>query len=204
MSSEPPVTILNTDEELQQNLESAKKLVVLEFVKQGSKICEYVKLERDRIAQQMKKEAVFYELDVDTFKKFATKFQVEALPAFVVMHKFVKKRHVVGTDDLKKAIEDTHAKFGSEPKEPAQNSEPKEPARNYESVQPAQTPESIQPAKNSPEPEIDYRGNSPPWHPQNMGPEIAEDTLKLPAGTTGWCFTAEPTHDSEPPRCCIL
>ncbi|PAN41543.1 hypothetical protein PAHAL_8G051700 [Panicum hallii] len=64
--------------------------------------------------------------------KFATKFQVEALPAFVVMHKFVKKRHVVGTDDLKKAIEDAHAKFGSETKEPAQNSEPKEPAQNCE------------------------------------------------------------------------
>jgi hypothetical protein len=65
-------------------------------------------------------------------QKFATKFQVEALPAFVVMHKFVKKRHVVGTDDLKKAIEDAHAKFGSETKEPAQNSEPKEPAQNCE------------------------------------------------------------------------
>ncbi|RLM59006.1 thioredoxin H5-like [Panicum miliaceum] len=95
----------------------------------------------------MEKEAEFYELDVDTFKKFATKFQVEALPAFVVMHKFVKKHHVVGIDDLKKAIEDAHAKFGSEPKEPSQNSE---------SVQPAQTPESIQPAKYSPEHALNY------------------------------------------------
>jgi hypothetical protein len=42
--------------------------VVLEFVKQGSKICTYVKRERDRIAQEMEKVAEFYELDVDTFK----------------------------------------------------------------------------------------------------------------------------------------
>ncbi|PAN41544.1 hypothetical protein PAHAL_8G051700 [Panicum hallii] len=132
MSSASPVTTLKTEADLQQKLGSAEKLVVLEFVKQGSKICTYVKRERDRIAQEMEKVAEFYELDVDTFKKFATKFQVEALPAFVVMHKFVKKRHVVGTDDLKKAIEDAHAKFGSETKEPAQNSEPKEPAQNCE------------------------------------------------------------------------
>ncbi|RCV37393.1 hypothetical protein SETIT_8G058900v2 [Setaria italica] len=45
------------------------------------------------------------------FEKFAEKFKVEALPAFVVMQNFVKKRHVVGTADLKKEIDDAYAKF---------------------------------------------------------------------------------------------
>ncbi|RCV37392.1 hypothetical protein SETIT_8G058900v2 [Setaria italica] len=44
-------------------------------------------------------------------QKFAEKFKVEALPAFVVMQNFVKKRHVVGTADLKKEIDDAYAKF---------------------------------------------------------------------------------------------
>lgn len=108
---------LGSDRELQQTLEGDTKklgkLVVLEFVKSGSQICIYVATERDKIAEEMKDKADFYELDVDKFKKYAEKFKVEALPAFVVMQNFVKKRHVVGTDDLRKAIDDAYAKWKS-------------------------------------------------------------------------------------------
>ncbi|TVU25349.1 hypothetical protein EJB05_27841 [Eragrostis curvula] len=106
---------LSKDEELEKVLKDAAttKLVVLEFMKPDNQVCIYVKGEVDRIATEMKDKADFYELDVNNFRKYAERFQVEALPAFVLMQNFRKKRHVVGTDELEKAIYQVHDKIAT-------------------------------------------------------------------------------------------
>ncbi|RLM69556.1 thioredoxin H5-like [Panicum miliaceum] len=161
-SRSPLVIPLKTEDDLQQKLESAEKLVVLEFVKQGSMLCKYLQPERDKIAEEMKEKADFYELDVNTFKTSATKWQVEALPAFLVMKKSSKKRHVVGTEDLKQEIEDAHKKFVTEPKEAAQNSVPEGDSQLDDGAE-----SNHQPAQNSSEqqaPNFDSSDHSFKWY----------------------------------------
>ncbi|XP_062205754.1 thioredoxin-1-like isoform X2 [Phragmites australis] len=143
------VKTLRTEEELKNKLKSPEKLVVLEFVKPGNQVCVYVQPEREKIAEDLKEKADFFELDVDEFKKYAEKLQVEALPAFVVMQNFVKKRHVVGTDDLKKAIDEVHATFGRKTQDETAPKDPAERKTQDESAPKDPEPEQTTPGSGS-------------------------------------------------------
>uniref|UniRef100_A0A0A8YAZ1 Thioredoxin domain-containing protein n=1 Tax=Arundo donax TaxID=35708 RepID=A0A0A8YAZ1_ARUDO len=88
------------------------KLLVMEFMSSTSDPCKFMKPKLDSIANEKGHIADFCALDIDNkdIKRFAQRFRVEALPAFLLVHKRWIKKRVVGVDqdELKKAIDNTN------------------------------------------------------------------------------------------------
>jgi len=100
-------TLSNWNELSQALTNKDSKLVVLEFMSPSSEPCKFMKPKLESLANDQRQKADFYALEVNKFKWLAERFRVEALPKFLLVHKFYVKDSVVGIDkdELKSAID---------------------------------------------------------------------------------------------------
>lgn len=103
------VETITTDGRLNQVL-GTEKLLVLEFMSPRSDPCKYMKPKLESVvasAYKDKDDICFYALSVHDFKELAEYLEVEALPAFFLVHRCYVKKEVVGVDveELQQAID---------------------------------------------------------------------------------------------------